>query len=295
MFHSEFAGRLAQLGLPVKRTLKGWELAGVTPDMIDKFSRRTKQIEDKAREKGIVDAELKSKLGAKTRERKQKNLSMDDLREEWTDRLTPQERDVLSSLEAKIGGDAAPPDETAAARGIQYAISDEFTHHSVVPERKLLASALRQSVGKASVEEVLKEAAASDMIVGERRGRRMATTREVLAQERYLVAVGREGRGTCKPFALGPHQFARDWLNQDQRNAVRHILESRDQVILLRGAAGVGKTTLLQEAVETINAGGTKVLAFAPSSDASRGVLREAGFAEADTVAMLLLDERITT
>jgi conjugative relaxase-like TrwC/TraI family protein len=293
VFHSRLAGRLAQLGLPVERTLKGWELAGVTPEMIDKFSRRTKQIEEKARENGIEDPKAKAELGAKTRERKQKSLSMDDLRQEWTGRLTPQERDVLSSLDGKIGSDAAPPDETAAARGIQYAIGHEFTHHSVVPQRQLLATALRQSVGKASVGQVLESAAASDMIVGERGGRRMATTREVLAQEKYLVAVGREGRGTCKPFALGPHRFTRDWLNQDQRNAVRHILESRDQVILLRGAAGVGKTTLLQEAVETINAGGTQVLAFAPSSDASRGVLREAGFAEADTVAMLLRDERL--
>jgi conjugative relaxase-like TrwC/TraI family protein len=292
-FHSEFAGRLAQLGLPVERTLKGWELAGVTLEMIDKFSRRTKQIEEVARKKGIEDPKAKSELGAKTRERKQKNLSMIDLRKEWMSRLTSQERDVLSSLEGKIGGDAAPPDETVAARGIQYAIGHEFSHHSVVPERQLLATALRQSVGKASVPQVLESAAASDMIVGERRGRRMATTGEVLAQERYLFTVGREGRGTCKPFAPGPHRFARDLLNQDQRNAVRHILESRDRVILLRGAAGVGKTTLLQEAVETINAGGTKVLAFAPSSDASRGVLREAGFAEADTVAMLLRDERL--
>jgi ATP-dependent exoDNAse (exonuclease V) alpha subunit len=63
--------------------------------------------------------------------------------------------------------------------------------------------------------------------------------------------------------------------------------------MLLRGAPGVGKTTLLLEAVEGIEAGGKQVFAFAPSAEASRGTLREAGFAEADTVARLLKDQRL--
>ena len=48
----------------------------------------------------------------------------------------------------------------------------------------------------------------------------------------------------------------------------------------------------MQEAVEAIEAGGTKVLAFAPSAAASRGVLRKEGFLDADTVAKLLVDEQ---
>src|SRR5262249_40148542 len=36
-----------------------------------------------------------------------------------------------------------------------------------------------------------------------------------------------------------------------------------------------------------------KVFTFAPSADASRGVLRSEGFQDADTVARLLLDERL--
>ena len=72
MFHSRFAHRLADLGLPIERTKKGWELAGVDKGLIDKFSRRTAQIEEKAREMGIDDPEAKAELGAKTRERKAK-------------------------------------------------------------------------------------------------------------------------------------------------------------------------------------------------------------------------------
>jgi len=293
VFHSELAGRLAQFGLPIERTAKGWELAGVTSEMIDKFSRRTRQIEEKAQAKGIDDPDAKAELGAKTRERKQKNLSMTELRERWLDRLTPEEQEVLAALERRIGGSSAPKDESASARAVLYAKEHAFARSSVVPERQILAAALKQAVGQANVEQVLQQAAASDLIVGERQGRRMATTHDVLAEETKIVDYGRRGRGTCRPYSVGQHRFHRDWLNTEQKDAVRHILQSHDRVILLRGAAGVGKTTLMQEAVESIEAAGIKVLAFAPSSDASRGVLREAGFSDADTLATLLVDHRI--
>jgi ATP-dependent exoDNAse (exonuclease V) alpha subunit len=85
----------------------------------------------------------------------------------------------------------------------------------------------------------------------------------------------------------------RDWLNDGQRRAVRHLLTSKDRVMMIRGAAGTGKTSMAQEAVEAIEAGSKRVFMFAPSADASRGVLRDDGFAHADTVARLLLDERM--
>ena len=62
VFHSHLAGRLAQLGLPIERTRSGWEIAGVGKPLVDKFSRRTRQIEEKAREKGITDAAQKAEL-----------------------------------------------------------------------------------------------------------------------------------------------------------------------------------------------------------------------------------------
>lgn len=74
----------------------------------------------------------------------------------------------------------------------------------------------------------------------------MMTSRKVLAEEKKLLDFARKGRGTCRPFARRVDQFSREWLNDPQKQSVRHIVESRDRVILLRGAAGVGKTTLMQ-------------------------------------------------
>ncbi len=293
VFHSRFAHRLAELGLPIERTRKGWELGGVGRPLVDKFSHRTAQIEKMAREMGIDDPEEKAELGAKTREHKRKNLMIPELQDEWRSRMSAPELDALATLQDKLGGDADPRDGNASARAVQYAIGHVFERKSVVPERELLATALRQAVGQATVEQVLRQAERSDLIVGERNGRRMTTTRDVLAEERHVIDFARDGRGACRPISKRHQAFKRDWLSDAQKAAVRHIVESRDRIIVVRGAAGVGKTTLMQEAVETIEAAGTKVFAFAPSADASRGTLRESGFKDADTVARLLADEKL--
>ncbi|MCA9094992.1 MAG: relaxase domain-containing protein, partial [Planctomycetaceae bacterium] len=292
VFHSRLASRLWDLGLPIERTKQGWELGGITPELIQKFSRRTALIEEKAQELGIEDPESKSELGARTRENKQKNLTLDELKQTWQSRMTAEEINRLEHLERKLGSDPEPQDGNAALRAIEHAISHEFERKSVVPERKVLATALKQGVGEASLEQVLDQARRSELITGDRQGRRMATTRDVLLEEQQVIDFARKGRGTCIPYVRKLDEFQRDWLNDDQRRAVRHIVESRDRVLVVRGSAGVGKTTLLKEAVERIEETGTKVFAFAPSADASRGVLASEGF-QAETVARLLIDEQL--
>jgi len=293
MFHSRLAGRLSDMGLPVERSRHGWELSGIDDGLIAKFSRRTAEIEEKAREMGIEDPDAKAELGAKTRARKQKELSFSELQDTWRSRMSQQELETIASLERRIGGDAEPADSGTAARAIDYAATHLFERKSVVPERELLTEALWHSVGKASVEKVKRAAEQSDLIIGERNGRRMATTSNVLAEEQRVVDFARLGRGTCEPFVAKHRDFNRDWLDDGQKQAVKQIAQSRDRVMLLRGVAGSGKTTMLQELVETVEGSGTEVAAFAPSADASRGTLREAGFKDADTVARLLMDQKL--
>lgn len=55
---------------------------------------------------------------------------------------------------------------------------------------------------------------------------------------------------------------------------MHHILGSRDRGILVRGAAGVGKTTLMQEAAGGIRACGQEMLVFAPTARAGRSLAR---------------------
>ncbi len=77
------------------------------------------------------------------------------------------------------------------------------------------------------------------------------------------------------------------WLNDQQKDAVRHVLNSRDTVTAVTGGAGTGKSSLMEEAAEAIRSNGKKVFVFAPSTGA-REVLEEKGFENAQTVEHLL-------
>ena len=84
----------------------------------------------------------------------------------------------------------------------------------------------------------------------------------------------------------------RNWFTDGQKAAVRHVLGSRDRVMIIRGGAGTGKTSLEQEIREALAEAGKPIIALAQSVKASREVLRdEAKFANADTVARFLKDQ----
>lgn len=293
VFHSRLARRLEGLGFSIERTRKSWELAGVPRTAIKTFSRRTALIEEKARERGIVDPADKGDLGAKTRGRKRKDLTLDELRQEWRSRLGREERDAIEGIPGQATAGFEPENGWAASQAVVLALEHCFERSSVLPERRVLTEALKRSYGQATPEAVRRAFAEYDLLGAEQGSERLVTTTAVLDEERQMVAFAREGRGACSPFGETPHVFARDWLKAGQRKAVDHLLGSRDRVTLIRGAAGVGKTAMMQEAVEAIERAGTRVFTFAPSADASRGVLRQEGFPDADTVARLLLDERL--
>jgi conjugative relaxase-like TrwC/TraI family protein len=281
-FHARLAGRLAALGYGIERTSKGWEVAGVPASLVDKFSRRTAEIEAHAKAKGITDPKRKDGIGARLRAGKRRGLTKDDLNAEWLARLDAGEARALT--EAKGQGSAPHVSDREA---FSYALSHSFERASVVSEKRLMAEALRYGIGSVTVEGITKQAAGAGLLSRLVEGQKLATTRNVLAEERAMIALARSARGAHRPLAPG-YRVEASTLSEEQQRAVRHILSSRDGVIGLRGGAGVGKTSLMKEAVAGIEASGKQVFAFAPSALASRGVLRSEGFGEADTVASLL-------
>ena len=87
-FYSRLAGKLEGLGYVIdRRGGKEWEIAGVPQSVIDKFSKRTTQIEAEAERLGITDAADKAELGAKIRAKKQKELTLPELRKAWDAQL----------------------------------------------------------------------------------------------------------------------------------------------------------------------------------------------------------------
>jgi conjugative relaxase-like TrwC/TraI family protein len=291
-FHARFAGRLSEAGFAIERTVGRWELAGIDKSMTGKFQERTNQIEKLASDMGITDGDEKDALGAKTRASKIKDMTRTELREVWNGRLTDAEREAIAAVAWQEVKPKTPA--VSVERAIDYAKLHGYERDSVIAEKRLMAHALHYGVGSVSVEEVNREVVrfGNGLITREVDGQRLTTTPEVLAEETRMLAFARDGRGTCTPLAWG-REINNDLLSAEQRTAVRHVWESGDRVMLVRGAAGVGKTTLMKEVVDGVEVSGTKVYSFAPSASASRGTLRAEGFLEADTLASLLQNRQV--
>ena len=100
-----------------------------------------------------------------------------------------------------------------------------------------------------------------------------------------LVRNGRDSQG---PLVERP-RIDRN-LSPEQMAAVTHALSSTDQLMAIRGQAGVGKSFLLKSLVQELHRNDMEPVALAPTVAASRGALREAGLDDANTLAMFLSD-----
>lgn len=147
---------------------------------------------------------------------------------------------------------------------------------------------MRQGVGSVLPESIQGETKSREnVITHDFDGQRLSTTTEVFTEEKAMIAAASRRRGNYAPLTAKAPDLS-SYLSDEQKSAVRHVLGSRDGVTAIRGAAGVGKTSLMRETVQHIEQTGQKVFTFAPTANASRGVLRSEGFENADTLASLL-------
>jgi conjugative relaxase-like TrwC/TraI family protein len=315
-FEARLALRLKALQAPIERQVKdngrlAWDI-GVPQTLIAKDSRRTQEIEALRQRWGITDPKARSQIGPRMRRGKDEGLGMTRAEQHayWeNERQTPEERQALDPLLARMAAAAAGDGASALASGndpercrlaVDWAMRHVFQREATARAAKLESVALRYGVGNVSPEGVRaaieEQIARGNLLAGLKDGRRLLTTPVAYARDQWIIGWARDGMGTCDPLAEAGRPIKRDWLKRQQKKAVRMIWDSCDRVMLVgasKAAPGVGKTTLLEEAVEGIEAGGKEVFAFAPSAAASRGTLREAGFPDAETVARLLKDERL--
>jgi conjugative relaxase-like TrwC/TraI family protein len=301
-FNQFFSQRAAELGYAVKtlykpdgkggKAYKGWDIEGIPQSLIDRTSRRTQEID--ATEKSIVQAikqqdpdapdhlsaVAKDKLGGTTRQAKRKDVTLADYREYWKSRVTPEEgREVAATIDRARQGENPKPQPKAEA-AMSYAIAHHFQRSSVVDFNDLAITAMEKCMGGALPKDFEPEAKRQGVLFDGGK----VTTKAVWEQEQKIIGFARAGKGIFAPLAAD-RDAGLSGLSDEQKAAVRHVWQSTDQVMLIRGGAGTGKTTMMKPALDKL---GAPVVLLAPSADASRTTLRKEGFAEANTVAAFL-------
>lgn len=288
LFHKRLSDNLQLAGYAIRHTKTSFEIATIPDSVIQLFSKRTETIERTAKEQGITDAKDLDALGAKTRSRKNTNLTIEDLQTIWAGQMQAA---GFGHFDAMLQPNVNSPAPLSDAQSIiDFALSHCFERASVIPERRLLQAALRYSVGKnVHADTILQSFRTQNNLLRFREyDVPVCSTQAVLQEELDMVEFAKAGKGMHYPFYDTMPPIS---LEGEQGDAVKHVLSCTDKVMIIRGGAGTGKTTLMTEAISHIRAMGQQVTVVAPTAEAARGVLRNEGFADAQTVAMLLTDK----
>jgi conjugative relaxase-like TrwC/TraI family protein len=297
-FDARLALKLNSLGIATEKSGYSFEVAGLPQSLIDKFSRRRDDIEARAAELGIVSAEGKHAIGYYGRENKTRDVGKDALRLEWAARLSDDERAALHAVAARDGNMPGGDSKVTPKQAMEYAVEHSFERESAISEKRLKAEALRFGVGSVTPEEIHDASHAKHIIRREVEGEMHVTTKNVVYEELAMINFAKAGRGAYNAFGNGRDGL--EGLSGEQRKAAIHVLTSRDGVTGIRGAAGTGKTHMMKAAIAAIEQGAiapggahSRVFVFAPSAQASRKVLRDEGFKDADTVEQLLTNTQM--
>jgi conjugative relaxase-like TrwC/TraI family protein len=292
-FNKRLSDKLIDLGYEIRVTDKNFEVVGVPDAVVKHFSRRTNQIGQFAKEHRIVEASALSEIGAKTRSKKQSGLSMDELKKEWRRQIahdvefSPSEKETPIRYNRKVVSS-----KKDAQDYIDYSVHHSFERASVMNDRRLLATAYHNSIGNRQVGlDAITECFANDtrIIRVKERNNSYCTTRQVLSEEKQMVDLARKGQGKFQPLYKSAPDIK---LDGQQGAAIEHVLTTHNQVSIVMGAAGSGKTTLMTEANAHVVNANKEMFVFAPTSAAKEVLIKE-GFSNAETVAKLLVDEKL--
>lgn len=293
VFHASLARRLVALGLGIERRGRFFDIAGMGRTLLDRFSQRRDIVEQAAAAEGnSQNPDAKRTLSRLTRERKAENITVGELRDVWKARLLPRERAAIDAVVARARHGLSQTEPVDVREVTNTELADAFKSESAVSEKSVLTQILRRGFGgviagdaKAALERV-------GIIRGQVGGRSWITTTDAHALEQQVVNFARAGRNRCAPMQAKGYTIKTDWLNEQQRAAIMHLLQSQDRVMMLRGGAGVGKTTLMGEAVAGMSAGGRKCFVFASTIPATE-VLRAEGFGGSQTIQKLIANREI--
>jgi len=268
----------------------GFEIRGVSRELLDRFSQRSQQrdvaIKTFVAENGRqpTDNEV-AVLVRETRADKLTEISTEEVRSRQQDRVARDEISALASLQRSLRNVAVEP----AADSLQYGKDHIFERLSVARDHEVLTEALRYGRGKINYAELKGTLAieeASGLLL--RDGHEIATA-ESLRREREMINRVNRGIGRCDRLGRVEKFIASDRLRPEQKRVVEFVLDSRDRVVAISGAAGTGKTATLQELRRGLLEARCEVLAIAPTMSAVEE-LQKVGFGDAMTVERLLQD-----
>ena len=293
VYYHELAKSLQQFGYRVQNNSRGdFEIEGVSQELIDCFSKRHQEIDQKTKE--LLEREpdkanqnikvIRANIAHKERARKIKDVGFAKLQTIWNKQLSWGEWWQMKHLAKRQAPEISQ--KATASEAVEWAENHLFERRSVVHVHELWRHALEHARGQnLSLSDIQDESRKRDYIHN-KESRGQITTCKVLEREARIVTLAQHRMGQYKPLAPD-YRPSKISLDDEQWKAVEHILSSRDFVTLFRGGAGTGKSFTLKEVKAGLDKHGHHVKVIAPQHQQVEDLGRD-GFSFAQTVSAFL-------
>ncbi len=282
LYFHEMGKGLRAIGYEIENNSRNFEIRGVPKTVIDRFSKRHRQIDEETRRRIEKDGEpsnvarLRERVAQEKRRRKQKDSTAGRLRASWGEELSPDERATLARVRVRPPG---YPVKADVPEIVTWADQHLFERRAVVQDHELMSAALAR--GRGQDFDLAKLRAEIDRRgYFQEEGTRRLTSRQTLKWEIAVVRAAHDGQWQLDP--LNASYVPPAGLSSEQREAVDQILKSEDFITLFQGAAGTGKSRTLRAVVDGLKAAGRPVVVLTPQR-------QQAGDLEADGLAATTL------
>lgn len=236
--------------------LRHYEFSGSREQIIEQFGRLVFRCADGRLAETTTESVLKNQWNSLNHDQK------------------IQLEEAILSIDGRVKQEKPP----SLHKGISHAIEDKFERKSVAFDYEIYESALKHSCGQGIDLKTLKSSLESCVYMGSRiiKIGTELTTKSHLAQEKDLIQWISDARGTINGESLFSNFNPSDKLSFEQKQAVLDILGANDDISVLVGQAGTGKTFTTSEIVRANIEANQWVHMIAPSNGA-RDVLRKDG------------------
>jgi conjugative relaxase-like TrwC/TraI family protein len=291
VYYHEMTTALNRFGYRVQSNARGdFEIEGVSKGLIDRFSKRHNEIDQKTKE--LLEREpematrnineIRANIAHNERARKIKDVGLTRLQSLWRGQMSRDEQKAVRSLASARQVQAMPG---SAQEAVQWAENHLFERRSVVHEHEVWLHALEHARGQAVSLADIQAVTRQRGYIHDSQSNGQITLREVLEWELGIVTLSQHRMHQYEPLAAN-YQANNARLDDEQRKAVKHILSSCDFVTLFRGGAGTGKSFTLREVKAGLNKAGHVVIALAPQRQQVADL--EKDFSYAATVSAFL-------
>lgn len=285
LYRSELASELRrELGIEVEKKDRNFEIAGVPEQVVELFSKRRAQIEKIAREMGFNTEANRSaaQLAAyQSRDTKDRETPLSELETKWVRELLNSGWNPATLFQSiRVQSDhvrlqrEAEGEKAVRIRRLAIAAVEAMSEHDAVFTgaavlREVIEAVQCEVPANEALEIVaeLEQTGAIVMLGVDDSRQPVFSTAALIEAERNMLSQAIEGqnsRDVVDADAIERALTARSTMADEQKKAVRRAL-NRDQVSIVEGSAGAGKSFSMEAVADVARACGNEVHTIAPS------------------------------